>query len=209
MPQVSCSQLISVAREGTGLVSFPTDTVPALATRPDRAEMIFETKQRSKTKPLILMGATAEDLWPYVQGSSEEITIWSNLVQEHWPGALTLVLPASDRIPTAMNPLSPDTLGIRVPNSAIARHILAQTGPLATTSVNRSGEPALMTLAAINATFPAILTLTPEELKELGQSFSESNDFTPSFGVPSTVVQWTTDGWIVLRQGSVALPLDE
>lgn len=203
MPQVTCSELISIAREGTGLVSFPTDTVPALATRPDRAEMIFETKQRSKTKPLILMGATAEDLWPYVQGSPQEIAIWSDLVQQHWPGALTLVLPASDRIPQAMNPLSPDTLGIRVPNSAIARHILAQTGPLATTSVNRSGEPALTTLEAINATFPEIFTLTPEELDELERSSPSSGTESSAAGVPSTVVKWRGTGWEVVRQGSI------
>ncbi len=205
MPQVSCSELVAIAREGTGLVSFPTDTVPALATRPNCAEMIFETKQRSKTKPLILMGATAEDLWPYVKGNSEEIAIWSSLVQQHWPGALTLVLPASDRIPTAMNPLSPDTLGIRVPNSAIARHILAQTGPLATTSVNRSGEPALTTLEAINETFPSIFTLTSDELEALTLALPDSSQPAPSSGVPSTVVKWTGKTWEVRRQGSVRL----
>lgn len=205
MPQVSCSELVTVARAGTGLVSFPTDTVPALAARPDRAEMIFETKQRSKTKPLILMGATAADLWPYVKGSAQDIKIWSALVQQHWPGALTLVLPASDRIPTAMNPLSPETLGIRVPNSAIARHILAQTGPLATTSVNRSGEPALTTLEAINTTFPSILTLTPRELEALEQSSVEPKEIPSSSGVPSTVVKWTGEGWTVLRQGGIYL----
>ena len=205
MPQVSCTELVAIAREGTGLVSFPTDTVPALATRPNCAEMIFETKQRSKTKPLILMGATAEDLWPYVKGNSEEIAIWSSLVQQHWPGALTLVLPASDRIPTAMNPLSPDTLGIRVPNSAIARHILAQTGPLATTSVNRSGEPALTTLEAINETFPSIFTLTSDELEALTLALPDSSQPAPSSEVPSTVVKWTGKTWEVRRQGSVRL----
>lgn len=56
-------------------------------------------------------------------------------------GALTLVLPASDKVPRVMNPQDPTTIGIRVPNHPIARAILAQTGPMATTSVNVSGKP--------------------------------------------------------------------
>ncbi|HIK42888.1 MAG TPA: Sua5/YciO/YrdC/YwlC family protein, partial [Thermoleptolyngbya sp. M55_K2018_002] len=37
MPQVSLTELVDVARQGAGLISFPTDTVPALAARPDAA----------------------------------------------------------------------------------------------------------------------------------------------------------------------------
>jgi len=61
MAQVSITDLVAGVRSGC-LVSFPTDTVPALAVRPDRAE-IFAAKQRSQNKPLTLMGATSADLW--------------------------------------------------------------------------------------------------------------------------------------------------
>jgi L-threonylcarbamoyladenylate synthase len=203
MPGVSLTELVSAARSGDRLVSFPTDTVPALAVRPDRSALIFETKQRSHTKPLILMAAAADDLWPYVQGSAAEFSLWQQVATTYWPGALTLVLPASDRLPPEINPTDPTTIGIRVPNHAIARHILAQTQPLATTSVNRSGQPPLETLAAINTEFPEVLTLRPDELAELECTLKFENQ--PSSRLPSTVAKWTETGWQILRQGTVRL----
>ncbi|MEJ1929364.1 L-threonylcarbamoyladenylate synthase [Nostoc sp. NIES-2111] len=192
MTKVSLEALIAGVRTG-GLVSFPTDTVPALATLPERAELIFAAKQRSQDKPLILMGAIAEDLWPYVKGSEEEYQIWQQVVSKYWPGALTLVLPASNRVPQVMNPTDPTTIGIRVPNSAIAQTILAQTGPLATTSANFSGQPALLTMAEIDAQFPTVLTLESNATPET------------SLGLPSTVAKWTGESWQILRQGAVSL----
>lgn len=206
------TDLITAARSGRQLISFPTDTVPALAVRPDRADLIFEAKQRSLDKPLILMGADADDLWPYVAGSHAEQALWRNVAQTYWPGALTLVLPTSDRMPKAMNPLDPSTLGIRVPACAIARQILAQTGPLATTSVNRSGEPPLTTFDAIHAQFPEVLTLSPEELESLenlerspsGSPSSDASSPSPQ-GIPSTVAKWTGHRWEIVRQGAIQL----
>ncbi|MCF4969287.1 L-threonylcarbamoyladenylate synthase [Nostoc sp. CMAA1605] len=198
MTKVALEKLIAGVRAGV-VVSFPTDTVPALATLPEKAGLIFATKQRSQDKPLILMGASAEDLWPYVQGSAEEYQIWQQVVNQYWPGALTLVLPASDRVPKAMNPHDPTTIGIRVPNSAIAQAILSRTGPLATTSANLSGQPALQTMAEIDAQFPDVLTLefTSEEF------FSENTILSQ----PSTVAKWTGNNWKILRQGAVNLSI--
>ncbi len=194
MTQVSLVDLIAGARAGF-LVSFPTDTVPALAVLPEKAELIFVAKQRSQDKPLILMAADAEDLWSYVKGSDDEYKIWRSVVDKYLPGALTLVLPASDRVPKTMNPTDSTTIGIRVPKSAIAQTILAQTGPLATTSANVSGQPALQTMAEIAAQFPDVLTLVEREC--LGE--------TPGMGVPSTVAKWTGVNWQILRQGAVKL----
>ncbi len=203
MTQVSLTDLVAAVRAGDRLISFPTDTVPALASRPDRADLIFVAKQRSQTKPLILMGATADDLWPFVKGTTQEQALWQQVAQQHWPGALTLVLPASDRLPAAMNPTDPTTIGIRVPNRAIARHILAQTGPLATTSVNRSGQPPLETMAEIETQFPEVLTLLSPDIAAI-EPLSSASTLTSS-GVPSTVAKWTKSGWTILRQGKIYL----
>jgi L-threonylcarbamoyladenylate synthase len=207
MPQVALIDLVRATRQGDRLICFPTDTVPALAVRPDRADLIFTAKQRSQTKPLILMGADINDLWQFVWGRSDEKQVWQQVAAEYLPGALTLVLPASDRLPLAVNPTDPTTIGIRVPNRAIARHILSQTGPLATTSVNRSGEPPLQDLAEINVQFPEVLTLLPTELAELEHSLSTLSSqleiSEPDSGVPSTVIKWIGDGWQVLRQGEI------
>jgi len=201
MAQVSFSELVAAGRSGDRLISFPTDTVPALAVRPDCAKLIYAAKQRSETKPLILMAATADDLWGYVGGSAAERAIWAKVAATYWPGALTLVLPASDRLPPAVNPLNPTTIGIRVPDRAIARQVLTQTGALATTSINRSGAPPLLTIETINAEFPDVLTLSSDELIALEPQVHPDTQS----GVPSTVAKWEQDGWVIVRQGMVTL----
>ncbi|GCL39681.1 L-threonylcarbamoyladenylate synthase [Anabaena aphanizomenioides LEGE 00250] len=187
---VSLEVLINSAKAGK-LISFPTDTVPALASLPAQAELIYTAKQRSLDKPLILMAAKAEDLWDYVKGNKTEYQIWQEVVSQYWPGALTLVLPASEKIPQVMNPTDPTTIGIRVPNHPIAQNILAQTGPMATTSVNLSGQPALENRAEIEVNFPDVLTLEAIEYKGLG--------------IPSTVAKWTGNDWQILRQGVIKI----
>lgn len=192
MPQVSLATLVTSVRAGTHLASFPTDTVPALAAKPDRADLIFTAKQRSLDKPLILMASEIDELWQYVKGSDRELEIWNETAQKYLPGALTLVLPSSDRVPATMNPTDPTTIGVRVPNHTLARQILAQTGALATTSANRSGQPALLSMDAIATEFPDVLMLPIESAEPLS-------------GTPSTVVKWTGEDWAVLRQGAVKL----
>ncbi|MEM8543244.1 MAG: L-threonylcarbamoyladenylate synthase, partial [Cyanobacteria bacterium P01_H01_bin.119] len=156
MPQVSLSEWIGGIQHGH-LASFPTDTVPALAARPEAGDRIFSFKRRPPEKPLILMAANWSDLLPYVVGSSAEQASWQQLTQAHWPGQLTLVLPASDRLPLAINPNQTGTVGIRIPNHPVALALLNATGALATTSVNRSGQPALIAQADIEAQFPELL----------------------------------------------------
>lgn len=196
MTQVSLAALIAGARAGK-LVSFPTDTVPALATLPEQAALIFAAKQRSQDKPLILMAASGSDLWPYVQGSDREYKIWQEITDQYWPGGLTLVLPASALVPKVMNPTDPTTIGVRVPASAIAQNILTQTGPLATTSANISGQLPLQTMAEIEDKFPQVLTLSTTEFQ---QEISAE-------GVPSTVAKWTGMNWQLLRQGAIELKM--
>ncbi len=207
MPQVSFDALIEAARSGTQLISFPTDTVPALASRPDRASLIYDAKQRSETKPLILMGGDIEDLWDYVAGTPEERSIWQETAAQYLPGALTLVLPASEKLPHQMNPTDPTTIGIRVPNHPVARGLLRQTGPLATTSVNRSGEPALRAIEDINTQFSNVLTFFPEQFRAIEQQLAQTQDpdAIVGSGLPSTVAKWTGSGWKILRQGTVRL----
>jgi L-threonylcarbamoyladenylate synthase len=189
VPQVSLDRLIIAAQTGN-LISFPTDTVPALATLPIYAELIFQTKQRSQDKPLILMVGEVADLWQFTKGTDREISIWQAVADRYLPGALTLVLPASDLLPAIMNPLGNQTIGLRVPDCNIARSILRQTGALATTSANLSGAPPLLTMAEISDNFPQVFTL------DLDLNI-------PTVGQPSTVVEWDNSGWKLLRQGAI------
>lgn len=193
MTKVSKEELIKAAMAGVAVVSFPTDTVPALAVRPDQAEAIFQTKQRPPDKPLILMGATDESLWQFVDSQTWQLESWHQITRKYWPGALTLVLPASSAVPPGVNPTDPTTIGLRVPNCKIALEILEHTGPLATTSANLSGQPPLLKIADIDKQFPEVLTLNNPDLESGSGS-----------ALPSTVVRWTNNGdWEILRAGAV------
>lgn len=196
---VTIASLVSGARAGQ-VISFPTDTVPALAVIPENAESIFKIKQRSPDKPLILMGASLEDLWDYVDTSDPAFPIWQKLATERLPGALTLVLPQNSALPS-LNP-GFSTIGIRIPNHERAIAVLRQTSPLLTTSANLSGEPALLTMADISLQFPEVLVLRDV----LGDRFYKNNPTsTESTGRPSTVLAWTETGWVIRRQGAVII----
>ena len=190
MVKVSQAELVTGAIAGNA-VSFPTDTVPALAMKPELARRIYQLKQRPATKPLILLGASIEDLLAYVSYTEAELAVWQKLIDKHLPGALTLVLPASAKVPTSINPTNSKTVGIRIPDLPLAREILSQTGVLATTSANISGQDALTSMDAIAETFPEVLVLDRANIA--------------GSGLPSTVVAWQNSQWQILRQGSVEI----
>jgi L-threonylcarbamoyladenylate synthase len=202
MTTISLAEFVTQVGSGRAIGSFPTDTVPALAAAPAAAAQIYALKQRQPDKPLILMGADPEQLWDYIQGSAADRAIWHSLMETYWPGALTLVLPASDRVPTAMNPLQPGTIGLRIPQHDLARAILRQTGPLATTSANLTGAPALVDMAAIDQAFPSVLQLSGEAIGGLNLPTAPAS----GSGTASTVIAWRNGDWQILRQGAVILP---
>lgn len=190
MPLVSQIELIKKANLSQ-VVSFPTDTVPALAVLPQKSDLIFKIKKRPQDKPLILMAASMDELWQYVTGSQEEMQIWQKMAETYLPGALTLVLPSSDKVPPQLNPSDNTTIGIRVPNHPIAQQILSQTGALATTSANLSGQQPLTNMVEINSNFSEVFVL----------DYTETN----SIATPSTVIKWTGNDWQILRQGKIYL----
>ena len=174
-------------------VLFPTDTLVALAALPQHAAQIWQLKQRPPDKPLILMGADLEQLQQHTPGvhwPPQALALAAN----HWPGALTLVLPATGALVEWLNP-GGTSLGLRVPACPLAQALLRCSGPLATTSANRSGQPAASTAAQAAACFAEarVPLLGPEPWPA------------PS-GQASTVVAWEGARWRVLRQGSVRLP---
>lgn len=190
MALVSLAALVVGARSGK-LVVFPTDTVPALSVRPDRRDDIFTLKQRSPDKPLILMAASWQEFLPFLDVGNTAFAIWAHMAQKHFAGAITLVLPVSDRGANLNEGFT--TLGVRIPDHKMAIAVLQQTGAMLTTSANRSNQPPLRKMAEINKIFPNVLTLDDGlDIAELSGS-----------GLPSTVVEWTVDGWLIRRQGAV------
>ena len=114
------------------LVAFPTDTVYGVgiaASRSDRLADLFALKRRPPEKAIPLLVATLSQATAagYVADKRAH-----RLADRFWPGALTLVLPASDGGPTQ---------AFRAPDHAVALDLIGVAGPILATSSNRSGEP--------------------------------------------------------------------
>ncbi|MDA0291725.1 MAG: L-threonylcarbamoyladenylate synthase [Cyanobacteria bacterium] len=176
-------------------VAFPTDTLPALAIKPQYAQRLWQLKQRPAHKPLILMAAEVDQLIAALMIPPPPG--WQALVDKGWPGALTLVLPAAGPVQEALNP-GGGSLGLRIPASSRALEFLRRSGPLATTSANYSGEPACTSPEQISLLFPELPLLAPLP-------------WPSGSGKASTVVAWRSEigagvcSWNVVRQGSLQL----
>ncbi len=171
-----------------GAAVIPTDTVPGLAITPQQADEIWRLKRRPADKPLILMGASVEALLRHAQAPCRDDA--SRLAERHWPGALTLVVPAHGEVLQALNP-GGTCLGLRIPSCELSRELLQRTGPLATSSANLSGDPAATTPEQAALFFPDLPQLGPQP-------------WPPLSGQASTVITWISSGrWNVLRRGAV------
>ena len=201
MPYVSLSKYVEAVNGGR-IVALPTDTVWGLAASPEHSPSLYELKQRSLEKSLILMGANAADLWSYV---TMDQTQWQSITKQYWPGQLTLVVPSSSKVPLGMHPKTPDTIGVRVPDHPIARQLLSLTGPLATTSANISGQPTLMTVEEVLTQFPQIYGLNDDALRSILEPLAPQTVVPTPSGLPSTVAAWQSDHWETIRQGTVYL----
>lgn len=172
-----------------GTLAFPTDTVYGLATRcedPAVIEQLFEAKGREHSQAIAVLLGQAQDLTLVADQPSAQAM---QLAQAFWPGPLTLVVPRHPRLPDILAPLP--TIGVRLPDHPVAIALMQRSGPLAVTSANRSGQANACSAAEVLAQLDGRIDL----LLDGGE--------TPG-GVPSTVVDTTSDEVRVLRQGPVS-----
>jgi len=175
-----------------GAALLPTDTLPALAVVPEQAGQIWTRKQRPPDKPLILMGADLAQLQALLALPWQEE--WLQVARRHWPGAVTLVLPIAGPLTERLHP-GGTTLGLRVPACPLMQELLRLSGPLATSSANRSGQPSALDAAQAACQFPELPLLAPLPWPQAS-------------GQASSVWLWQGDAhpsepWQVLRPGAV------
>lgn len=120
-------------------VVVPTETVYGLAAPAldrEAVSAIFRIKGRPLDNPLI---AHVTELGQLEALGAELSPLAARLVDEFWPGPLTLVLRAKRRLPWVTAGL--DSIAVRQPAHAFARALIHETGPLAAPSANLSGLP--------------------------------------------------------------------
>ena len=187
MNLVDCKTALKTLESGLPII-FPTDTLPAIACLPKFSKSIYEYKKRDRNKPLILMGSGYKELIDYVHESAKND--FENIASKYWPGALTMVIPSSEKQNVTLT--SKDlTLGLRIPNSSMAQSLLRETGPLLTSSANISGLRGAITAEGIALDFPSVEILGPVPWEK-------------SSGKASTIISWKNHGyWKLIREGEV------
>ncbi|MEE6210208.1 L-threonylcarbamoyladenylate synthase [Salarchaeum sp. III] len=128
----------TTAIEHGELVVYPTDTVYGLAgdaLDPEAIERVFAAKARDRSKPLSMGVGSVDDALDHVDASERE----EAFMREFLPGAVTVVCEKRDHVPDALTGGKP-TVGVRVPDHALALDFLDAAGPVTATSANRSGR---------------------------------------------------------------------
>lgn len=175
-----------------GVISFVTDTVWGVGCLPNSVEgvnKIYELKGRDRSKPLILMSDKVENLRPYVNEIPQKA---QKLIDQHFPGALTLIFEKSDLTPDSMTS-GKNTVGIRVPNNNVFKRLceVIDGHVLATTSANLSGQSAA-------SNYEEAVEFIGSHVEYVFESCGEE-----AKGLASTVALALNDDIKVLRQGEI------
>lgn len=177
-----------IIRKG-GLVVFPTETVYGLGANAfdeKAVQSIFKAKGRPQDNPLIVHISSLQQV--------DEIAVdvpdaFYRLAERFMPGPLTVILKKSDKIPYVVT-AGGDTVGVRMPDNAYARQLIAESFPLAAPSANRSKHIS-----------PTTAQHVFEDLD--GEVELILDDGPCRVGIESTVLDMTSDVPTILRPGAV------
>jgi L-threonylcarbamoyladenylate synthase len=183
---------IAAAIEAVGrgdLVVMPTDTVYGIgadAFKPWAVTNLQAAKLRGRNMPPpVLIGAkrTLDGLVLSIPAAARD------LVEAFWPGALTIIVSYAPSLQWDLGETG-GTVALRMPLHPVALEVLRETGPMAVSSANRTGEPTAATAA--------------EAQEHLGYLVSVYLEAGPSADlVPSTIIDATGEAPRLLRLGAV------
>ncbi len=134
-----------------GIVLYPSDTVYGLLCAPENrrtVERLSEIKGYTRSRPFILLVDGIETV-KSLSGCIEPLVL--EIMDEYWPGPLTIVLPGGPGCPEWVKG-DDGSIALRQPADSLSGMILKNTGlPLISTSANRSGDPSPLGLDQIPA----------------------------------------------------------
>lgn len=172
-----------------GLVVFPTETVYGLganAYNENAVANIFKAKGRPQDNPLIVHISSLDQVNDIAVDVPDE---FYKLAERFMPGPLTVILKKSDKIPYVVT-AGGETVGVRMPDNAYTRQLIAKSFPLAAPSANRSKHIS-----------PTTAQHVYEDLN--GEVDLILDDGACQVGIESTVLDLTVDVPTILRPGAV------
>ncbi len=189
LPASEVQKALDILQNG-GIVAFPTDTVyglGALAFDNSAIESIYVAKNRPIEKAIPVLVGDVKD-FEVVAASIPDMA--KRFAKKFLPGPLTCVVPKKSALPPAIS--STNTVAVRIPNHPDALNLLKAAGAMAVTSANISGQESPVTAQEVyeqlNGRIPLIL----------------DGGKTPG-GIPSTLVDCTTESPVILREGPISL----
>lgn len=172
------------------VVAIPTDTLYALAADPVNlaaVEQIFRVKGRPDSRALPILINSIKHAAILARELPDN---FYRLAETCWPGPLTIVVDASNRLPLKVT-ANTGRVGLRWPNHEVVRRLIDEIGvPLTGTSANLSGSP---TCESGEEVFRQLGDRIPVILDA-----GETQDM-----LPSTIVELRGDHWCIGRQGAV------
>ena len=188
-PQPRLLKQVAECLRGGGVIIYPTDTIYGLGcdiAQQKAGERICRIKNADPQKAQLSF--VCYDLSHLSTYAKQLPTSVYRALKSHLPGPYTFVLEASRQVPKILKSKR-DTVGIRIPDNAIARGIVQELGnPILSASL--PGE-------AVEA------YTDPEVIQE---QFGKLVDLVIDGGiggvVPSTIVDYTSDAPEVVRQGA-------
>lgn len=179
---------VDAVRRGE-IVVIPTDTVYGIgadAFDPAAVASVLAAKGRGREMPPPVLVPDRRT----VDGLARAVPDWARtLIDELWPGPLTLVLLAQPSLHWDLGETA-GTVALRMPDDDVALEVLTETGPMAVTSANRTGEPAATTIT--------------DAAVQLGPVVSVYLDGGPRTSQqPSTIIDCTGEHPVVLRLGAI------
>jgi L-threonylcarbamoyladenylate synthase len=191
----SISKAIDVLQKG-GIIAYPTETFYGLGVKfnmPDSLKRLYELKKRPNEKAMPVIIGKREQLTEIVSGewlkcipSSAE-----SLIEEFWPGPLTLLLPAKEGL---SGYLTADTgkIAVRVPGESFALCLAKRAGfPITATSANLSGMSPAENAGMVMKYFDESIDLLIDGGKTPG-------------GLPSTIVDLSEGKINIVREGAIS-----
>ena len=183
-------EAVAVLKKG-GVIAFPTETsygLGASAQEPAALEKIYQIKQRSKSKPLLVLISSHNQL----DGLVDTITECAiKLMDRFWPGPLTILFKARPGLHWALTG-NTGKIGVRLSSHPLANEIVSRLGiPVTATSCNKSNRQAANSPEEVKASLGECM---PDYICDGGQ--------TPG-GLPSTIVDATLPIPKIVRVGVV------
>lgn len=174
-----------------GVIGYPTETVYGIGCNSFNSEAvdrIYQLKNRDRSKAMILIASDTVQISELVKEIPDDA---EKLIDNFWPGPLTIVFEASSRLKEFAFGKS-KTVAIRIPDCNICLELIKETGfPLVSTSANRSNEPAA--------------TRAEEVVRAFGDQLDVIVDGGPTReSIPSTFVDITRTPARILRQGAIS-----